>query len=42
MTETDAPDFFRDPELVADPYPYYESLRAQCPVTSSPTTAWRW
>jgi cytochrome P450 family 150 subfamily A5 len=26
-------DFFRDARLVDDPYPYYESLRQQCPVT---------
>jgi cytochrome P450 len=26
-------DFFRDERLVADPYPYYEALRHQCPVT---------
>jgi len=26
-------DFFRGKELVADPYPYYEALREQCPVT---------
>ena len=25
-------DFFRGKELIADPYPYYESLRQQCPV----------
>jgi cytochrome P450 len=26
-------DFFRGKELIADPYPYYEALREQCPVT---------
>ena len=26
-------DFFRGSELIADPYPYYESLRQQCPVS---------
>lgn len=25
-------DFFRDSELIADPYPYFDWLRAQCPV----------
>src|SRR5246127_3318507 len=25
-------DFFRGSELIADPYPYYEALRQQCPV----------
>jgi cytochrome P450 len=29
-------DFFSDPELIADPYPYYEHLREQCPVTYLP------
>jgi cytochrome P450 len=28
----DAIDFFRGDELVADPYPYFDWLRAQCPV----------
>lgn len=32
MTDYDATDFFRGDELVADPYPYFEWLRAQCPV----------
>jgi cytochrome P450 family 150 subfamily A5 len=26
-------DFFRDSRLVENPYPYYEALRQQCPVT---------
>ncbi|MEN4474480.1 cytochrome P450 [Mycolicibacterium cosmeticum] len=25
-------DFFRDPQLVDDPYPYFEALRSGCPV----------
>ena len=29
-------DFFTDQELVDDPYPYYESLRAKCPVQREP------
>jgi len=30
-------DFFRDDDqLLVDPYPYFESLRAQCPVTREP------
>jgi cytochrome P450 family 150 subfamily A5 len=29
-------DFFRGKELIADPYPYYESLRQQCPVAREP------
>lgn len=29
-------DFFTDESLVHDPYPYYESLRAKCPVHREP------
>ncbi len=36
MTDPDAVDFFRDNDFVADPYPYYEHLRAQCPVQREP------
>ena len=36
MSEFDGIDFFRGNELVADPYPYYEYLRAQCPVQREP------
>jgi cytochrome P450 len=32
VTDYDAIDFFRGGELIADPYPYFEWLRAQCPV----------
>ena len=32
----DAIDFFRGDELVADPYPYFDWLRAQCPVQREP------
>jgi cytochrome P450 len=32
VTDYDAIDFFRGDELVADPYPYFDWLRAQCPV----------
>jgi cytochrome P450 len=31
-------DFFTDPGLAADPYPYYEYLRAQCPVVHVPSS----
>lgn len=31
-------DFFSDPRLIADPYPFYEYLRAQCPVTAVPSS----
>jgi cytochrome P450 len=30
------PNFFRDPELVADPYPFFDEVRAQCPVQREP------
>jgi cytochrome P450 len=29
-------DFFSDPSLLEDPYPYFEYLRAECPVTPLP------
>src|SRR3954467_6309993 len=29
-------DFFRDTAFIADPYPYFEFLRAQCPVVREP------
>jgi cytochrome P450 len=32
MKDFDGVDFFTDPGLTADPYPYYDYLRAQCPV----------
>jgi cytochrome P450 family 150 subfamily A5 len=35
-TDYDAIDFFRGNELVADPYPYFDWLRAQCPVRREP------
>jgi cytochrome P450 len=36
VTDFEAIDFFRDSGPVADPYPYFESLRAQCPVQREP------
>ena len=36
VTDFDAIDFFRGDELLADPYPYFEFLRAQCPVRREP------
>ena len=41
MTDFEAPDFdaidfFRDTAFVADPYPYFEHLREQCPVQREP------
>jgi cytochrome P450 len=32
MNEFDEVDYFTDPSLVADPYPYFDYLRAKCPV----------
>ncbi len=32
INDLDAIDFFRGDELIENPYPYYEHLRAQCPV----------
>ncbi|OBI40720.1 cytochrome [Mycobacterium kyorinense] len=31
-----AMDFFKDDRLVDDPYPYFDALRKQCPVTREP------
>ncbi len=32
MKDFDAIDFFRDAALLVDPYPYFDALRAECPV----------
>jgi cytochrome P450 len=32
VTDYESMDFFRDDAFVADPYPYYEGMRAKCPV----------
>ncbi|MGV0815051.1 cytochrome P450 [Mycolicibacterium boenickei] len=32
MTDFEAVDFFTDPTLVPDPYPYFDHLRSKCPV----------
>ncbi len=32
MKDFEAIDFFRDSDLVADPYPYFDALRNECPV----------
>jgi cytochrome P450 len=34
MTDFDAVDIFTDESLIEDPYPYFEHLRAQCPVAA--------
>jgi cytochrome P450 len=36
VIDYDAIDFFRGDELVADPYPYFDWLRAECPVRREP------
>jgi cytochrome P450 len=36
MTDFDSIDFFRGNELIADPYPYWDHLREQCPVQREP------
>src|SRR5262249_47196196 len=36
MTELSEVDFFSDQSLNEDPYPYYDALRAKCPVTAIP------
>ncbi|MEU6540134.1 cytochrome P450 [Streptomyces sp. NPDC047000] len=36
MPDYDAIDFFRDDALVADPYPYFDHLRARCPLRREP------
>ncbi len=36
MSDLDAPDFFSDRSLVADPYPYFDRLRERGPVQREP------
>src|SRR5690606_18098475 len=36
MTDFDTVDYFTDPALVPDPHPYFDHLRAKCPVTQEP------
>jgi cytochrome P450 len=36
MTGHDDVDFFTDPSLIEDPFPYFAHLRSQCPVTHLP------
>ncbi len=36
MRDFDEIDFFRDDDVVVDPYPYFESLRSVCPVAREP------
>ena len=34
MSDFESVDFFTDPSLIPDPYPYFDHLRARCPVLS--------
>lgn len=36
MSEFESVDFFSDQSLIPDPYPYFDSLRAKCPVAHQP------
>ncbi|HUA95207.1 MAG TPA: cytochrome P450 [Acidimicrobiales bacterium] len=36
MANYETVDFFTDESLIEDPYPYFEHLRAQCPVVATP------
>jgi cytochrome P450 len=36
MRDFDTVDYFMEPSLVDDPFPYFEHLRAKCPVTPLP------
>jgi cytochrome P450 len=36
VNDFEAMDYFRDQRLVADPYPYLEAMREQCPVKREP------
>ena len=36
MTDWETIDFFSDESLLEDPYPYFEQLRAECPVLPLP------
>ncbi|OBK03055.1 cytochrome P450 [Mycobacterium sp. 1245852.3] len=36
MNEFDSVDFFTDLSLIPDPYPYFDHLRARCPVLARP------
>lgn len=34
MSDFESVDFFTDPSLITDPYPYFDHLRERCPVMS--------
>ena len=36
MTDLDGIDFFSDPSVVENPYPYFERIREKCPAFREP------
>ncbi|MEZ0365181.1 cytochrome P450 [Mycobacterium sp. pUA109] len=36
MSDFESVDFFTDPSLIPDPYPYFDYLRAKCPIVPEP------
>ncbi|MGG7105181.1 cytochrome P450 [Rhodococcus sp. 24CO] len=36
MTDYETKNFFKDDDLVVDPYPYFEAMRGECPVKREP------
>ena len=42
MSEVESLDFFRDGQLVNDPYLYLAALCSKCPCTASRTTMSSW
>src|SRR5438874_182570 len=36
LSDLDNVDFFGDPAVVADPYPYFAAMRSKCPVQREP------
>jgi cytochrome P450 len=36
VTEFESVDYFTDPSVVPDPYPYFDYLRSKCPVAREP------
>jgi hypothetical protein len=36
LSDFESVDFFTDPSLIPDPYPYFDHLRERCPVMSRP------
>ncbi|HVU74902.1 MAG TPA: cytochrome P450 [Mycobacteriales bacterium] len=36
MTDVQTIDYFADPSLIEDPYPYFDALRGECPVLALP------